>query len=138
METVAFWTTVAIIVVASHWFRTRREALKHETLRQIVEKTGRLEELQLKTLLESATPGWLREPGPGSGYRMLRVLGTIVISVALGLTVFFSILWLTGTVPAGTALVGFASACLIAMIGAGIFFSSRFLPAPPADPRSSV
>jgi len=55
--------------------------LNHETLRQIVEKTSRLEELQLKTLLESATPDWLREPGPGSGYRMLRVLGMIVISV---------------------------------------------------------
>jgi hypothetical protein len=132
METIAFWTTVAIIVVASHWFRVRSESLKHETLRQIIEKTGQVQDGQLKALIQSGTPGWLRDPPPGAGYRALRVLGTIVIFVALGLTVFFSILWMTGPARHDTAMIGYASTSVVAMVGAGFFYSSRFLP-PPSD-----
>jgi len=131
METVAFWITIAIIVLASHWFRIRSETLKHETLRLLIEKTGQIGDSQLEALVQSPTPGWLRNPSPGSGYRALRVLGTIVISVALGLIVFFSILWLSSPARHDTALVGYTSSSVIALVGIGLFFSSRFLPAPP-------
>jgi hypothetical protein len=128
----AFWMMVAAIVIAGDWLRVRREALRHETLQRIIEKTGHLEEAQLKALFQPPTPGWFRQPSPGAGFRLVRVLGTIVISVALGLTVFFCIFWLTGPARHDSALLGFASASLIAMVGIGLFFSSRFLP-PPSD-----
>lgn len=129
----AFWIMFAAIVIAGHWFRVRSEALRHETLRQIIEKTGQVDEAQLKALIQSPTPGWLREPPPGSGYRTLRVFGTIVMSVALGLTVFFSILYLSSTERQDNAMIGFASAGVIAVVGMGLFFASRFLPPPPSD-----
>lgn len=131
----AFWIMVAAIVIAGDWLRVRREALRHETLQRIIEKTGHLEEAQLKALFQPPTPGWFREPSPGAGYRALRVLGTIVISVALGLTVLFCILWLTGPARHDNAMVGFASASLIAMVGIGLFFASRFLPPPAQSDR---
>jgi hypothetical protein len=128
----AFWIMFAAIVLGGHWFRLRSEALKHETLRLLIEKTGKIDEAQLKALVQPKTPGWLREPPSGAGYRTLRVLGTLVMSVALGLTVFFSILWQTGPERHDSAMMGFASAGVIALVGMGLFFASRFLP-PPSD-----
>lgn len=58
----AFWIMIAAIVVAGDWLRARREALKHETLRLIIEKTGHVDEAQLKALFQPPTPGWLHEP----------------------------------------------------------------------------
>jgi hypothetical protein len=130
----AFWIMIAAIVIAGDWLRARREALKHETLRQIIEKTGHIDEAQLKALFPP-TPGWLREPALGAGYRTLRVLGTIVISVALGLTVFFSILWLSSPARHDRAIIGFACTSVIALTGVGVFFASRFLPAPSRSDR---
>jgi hypothetical protein len=125
---------IAAIVIAGDWLRARREALKHETLRQIIEKTGQIDQAQLQALFQPPTPGWLREPPPGSGYRTLRVIGTIVLSVALGLTVFFTVLLLSS--PARYyAMIGFACASAIAVVGMGFFFASRFLPAPPPSDR---
>jgi hypothetical protein len=131
----AFWIMIAAIVIAGDWLRARREALKHETLRQIIEKTGNVDEAQLKALFQPPTPGWLREPPLGSGYRTLRVLGTIVISMALGLTLFFSILWLSSPARHDSALIGFASTSVVALIGMGLFVASRFLPPPPRSDR---
>ena len=128
----AFWIMVAAIVIAGDWLRARRETLKHETLRRIVERTGQIDEAQLKALFQPPTPGWFREPSEGAGYRALRVLGTIVMSVALGLTVFFSILWLSSPARHDSAIIGFASTSVIAVVGMGLFFASRFMPAPPS------
>jgi hypothetical protein len=131
----AFWMMVAAIVIAGDWFRVRKETLRHETLRQIIERTGQIEDAQLKALIQSPTPGWLHQPPPGAGFRMLRVIGTIVMSVALGLTVLFSILWLSSPARHDNAMIGFACASLIAVVGMGFFFASRFLPAPPQSDR---
>lgn len=131
----AFWIMIAAIVVAGDWLRARREALKHETLRLIIEKTGHVDEAQLKALFQPPTPGWLHEPPLGAGHRTLRVLGTITISVALGLTVFFSILWLSSPARHDSAIIGFACTSVIALTGIGLFFASRFLPAPPRSDR---
>lgn len=135
--TAAFWIMFAGIVIAGHWFRVRSEALRHETLRQIIERTGQIDETQLKAFIQPPTPGWFREPAPGTGYRALRVLGTVVMAVALGLTVFFSIYYLSSPARHDSALLGFASASLIAMIGIGFFYASRFL-APPSDRRDHI
>lgn len=131
----AFWIMIAAVVVAGDWLRVRREALKHETLRQIIEKTGRIDEAQLRALFQPPTPGWFREPGAGAGYRALRVLGTVVISIALGLTVFFSILWLSSPARHDSALIGFATTSVIALTGIGLFVASRFMPPPPRSDR---
>lgn len=131
----AFWIMFAAIVIAGDWFRVRKETLRHETLRRIIERTGQIDEAQLKALIQSPSPGWLHDPPVGAGYRLLRVAGTIVMSVALGLTVFFSILWLSSPARHDNAMIGFASASVIGVIGVGLFFASRFLPAPPPSDR---
>src|SRR4029450_7792781 len=98
--------------------------LKHETLRRIIEMTGQVDEKQLKALFQPATPGWFDNPTPGTAYRALRVLGTIVMSVALGLTVFFCILWQSSPARHDSAVIGFASTSVVALVGMGLFFAS--------------
>ena len=47
-----FWIFIAAIVVAGIWKDARAKAEKHETLRRIVEKTGTVNEAQLKELFQ--------------------------------------------------------------------------------------
>jgi hypothetical protein len=58
-----------------------------------------------------------------------------VISIALGLTVFFTILWLSSPARHDSALIGFATTSVIALTGIGMFVASRFLPPPPQSDR---
>ena len=32
----AFWIALAAVIISDHWFKSRREAMKYETIRQIV------------------------------------------------------------------------------------------------------
>jgi hypothetical protein len=129
------WIFFASIIVASTWAKSRREAEKHETLRRIVEKTGQIDEAKLKELFKEEAP---QVSKPGGGYRWARVIGAIVLSIgaaiATGILIvaglgkvfgearmFADITWL---------IVGPAIASGIAMLGLGIFFSSRFCEPP--------
>jgi hypothetical protein len=126
-----FWLFVAAIVVASTWAKSRQQAEKHETLRRMVEKTGVIDEARLKELFTEPPP---EEGKPGYGYRALRVSGSIVLFIAAGIATFF-------LVAAGLGKVfgqvidwwygGLAIAAGLAMVGLGLFFSSRFAEPPP-------
>jgi len=130
---VAFWIAVGSMVVAGGYFRFRSEQAKHETVRRIVEKTGQIEETQFKALFTPPPNPWLPS-GPrrvGGGYRALRVLGTLVMFIAAGVAVFFTIFSHTGVQHWDAVLIGYASASVVFLVGAGLFFCSRFVPKPP-------
>jgi hypothetical protein len=130
-----FWIFIAAIVVAGIWKETREKAEKHETLRRIVEKTGTLDEAKLKELFSEPAS---KESKPGSGYRAARVAGTIVlfaggamatfILIALALAKVFGATRLLDDITGLTAMLGISAG--IAMLGVGIFLSSRFCEPP--------
>ena len=141
MTAAAFWFAVAAIIIAGGYFRSRSEAIKHETVRRIVEKTGQLDESQLKALFQPPPSPWPASPWthpiqskPGGGYRGMRVFGTLIMAVAIGLTVFFVVLSRSphgGNVEEG--FIGLGVAALVFIIGAGLFFCSNFMPKPTKD-----
>ena len=131
-----FWIFLAAIIVAGVWEKSRREAEKHETLRRIVEKTGEIDEAKLKELFNPAEDP---KSNAGEGYRAARVVGTIIMFIGAGIATFFWIVAGFGKVLGHTRMfddgtwliVAFAVPAAIAMLGLGIFFSSRFCEPPP-------
>jgi hypothetical protein len=133
MGAAAFWVSLAAFLIAAMYFRSRSETAKHETLRQIVEKTGRVEEGQFKSLFDPPPPNaFTRIPPPGGGYRAMRVFGLLLIFISAGLFVFFTILGSSGAVQWYRAEIGYGAASVVALLGAGLFLASRFLPPPQA------
>jgi hypothetical protein len=131
-----FWIFIASIIVAGIWAKSRGQAEKHETLRRIVEKTGTIDEAKLKELF-SEPPG--DESKPGYGYRVARVIGTIAMFIGAGIATFATIAVGLGKAFAVTEMfhdrggwiAAFAISAAIALLGLGIFFSSRFCEPPP-------
>ncbi len=131
-----FWLFVAAIIVASTWAKSRREAEKHETLRRIVEKTGSIDEARLKDLFTAPPP---EESKPGYGYRVARVMCTIFLFFGAGISILVLIAVGLGKAFGATGMfnditgwiIGLAVSSGIAMLGLGIFFSSRFCEPPP-------
>jgi hypothetical protein len=126
------WIFIAAIVVAGIWRDARQKAEKHETLRRIVEKTGTIDEAKLKELFKEQASG---EWKSGDGYRLLRILGTIVVFVGAGVATFVLLAAGLGQLFYGATFDGWFAALAIsagiAMLGFGIFFSSRFAEPPP-------
>ncbi|HUQ08926.1 MAG TPA: hypothetical protein VM146_01330 [Steroidobacteraceae bacterium] len=131
-----FWIFIAALVVGGMWSDARKKAEKHETLRRIVEKTGTIDEARLKELFSDENP----EVKPGYSYRGLRVAGTIVLFLAAGIATFFLVAAglgkLFGTMEMFRNItglvVGLAVSAGIAVVGLGLFFSSRFATPPSA------
>jgi hypothetical protein len=133
MGAAAFWISLAAFLIAGMYFRSRNEAAKHETLRQLVEKTGQVNEPQLKALFEPPPNAFTRIPVPGGGYRAMRIFGLLLILIAAGSSILFVVIGWTGTQPWSRAAIGCASSIMPAFLGVGLFLGSRFLPRPPAD-----
>jgi hypothetical protein len=118
---VAFWIAVAAVLIAGGWFKSRNDAQKYATLRAIIEKNGTADEAQLRTLFGPIAT----QPAPGDFCAFLRIVGTIVLCTAVGLLLFFTIYRQTVNAQDGT--IGLASTLIVAAVGAGFFFSSRFV-----------
>jgi len=135
----AFWIFIGACVVAGIWRQKNSEAIRHETLRQLIAKEQKLDEEQIEKLLNPPRgSGWAAfqehsHMAPGSGYRALRIFGSIAIFLSFGLAIVAAWLrFLRGQIDNDVA--GSVSAALILiMIGIGLFFSSRFAPKPPKD-----
>ena len=125
-----FWLFIAAIVLAGTWEKIRRNAERHETLRRIIEKTGTVDEAKLKEVFNAPSRDW-GSLAPGAGYRALRIAGIIVMSVAAGLAVLFLSLGQTSAIPPVAQVIGLSVAGGVAMLGIGLFFSSRFAEPPP-------
>ena len=130
----AFWIAIAAIIISWGYFRSRREAARHETLRHIVEKTGQVDESLFRALFPPSPDSlWPPKPAPqGTGQRLLKVFGTLVICFAIGLGLFFSVLQFADTASAKQVVRGYASASLVLLVGIGLLLGSRFLPKPDA------
>jgi hypothetical protein len=126
----AFWIALAAVIISGRWLKARREALKYDTIVRLAEKTGRIDEEQFKLLFPPPHPlprHWFAPPEPGQGRMVLRVFGTIVLSVALGLGAVFLVVSMR-PIDGGAGLV-----IILAFFGAGLFVASRFLPARRGD-----
>jgi hypothetical protein len=135
----AFWFALAAVLIAGGWFKSRSEALKHETLRQLARRTGNVDEAQLRALLAPPpAPPMVcpPPPRPGNAYRLLRINGVVFASLGLGGMLAF---WLLSRFGAGPpeALIGVAISSVPVAFGVGLFLSSRFAE-PPADPAGAA
>jgi uncharacterized membrane protein YraQ (UPF0718 family) len=135
----AFWLFIAACVVAGIWRQKNSEAIRHETLRQLIAKEQKLDEAQIEKLLNPTHgSGWAAfqehsHMAPGSGYRTLRIFGSITIFLSFGLAIAAAwIRFFRGQINEDVAGAVIAASILI-MIGIGLFFSSRFAPKPPKD-----
>jgi hypothetical protein len=128
-----FWLFVAALLVGGMWKESRQQAEKHETLRRIVEKTGVVDEAKLKELFSSAGD---TSSAPGTGYRALRIGGTIIMFAGAGMALFFLIPTLIGH-PIDWWYGGVAIAAGITLLGLGVFSSSRFAEQPPGTQYES-
>ena len=126
----AFWLALAAVIVGSGYFKSRTEAARHETLRHIIEKTGNVDEVQFRALFPPVPASvWQpKPPQPGSGYRAMRILGTLVLFVAIGLSILFWVLVNLGKEE--DAAIGFGIAALVATIGIGLHVAAIFVPKP--------
>jgi hypothetical protein len=121
-----FWIFIGAIIVASIWSRARQRAEKHETLRRIVEKTGTIDEANLRVLFKE---GSSEQGKPGAQYRALRIWGTIIMFIGAGFAMCLSIPIAFGNhVERGFGGLGIAVGIVI--LGLGVFFSSRFAEPP--------
>jgi hypothetical protein len=142
MGVVAFWIALAAVLIAGGWFKSRGDAQKQETLRKIIEKTGTVDEALLRQLFPAPAAfdpsAWGRRTAQGDTYRGLRGLGTVAMCVAVGLIVFFTPLWLQGTVR--DAMIGVAIGAVTFAAGAGFFLAAGYAerppPARPSDPHA--
>jgi len=137
----AFWIALAAVLIAGSYFKWRREVLKQQTLLRLVERTGQLDEQQVKLLFPEPPPPPHNVFGPPprqpDGRRGLKIFATIVLSIAVGLAIFVTIIFEYGPPEMqdpSAVVVGYAVTALIACFGLGLFVAARFV-RPPADER---
>jgi hypothetical protein len=134
----AFWLFLAAIIIGGMWRKKHSEALRHETLRLLIEKGQKIDEAQMREFLNPPPPipsPWTMPPKKkiGDVYRSLRVFGTIILFIALGLGIMC--LWrglMLGFHDRSVVEIG-TGIPMVAVLGAGLFFSSRFVPKPPSE-----
>ncbi len=130
----AFWIAVAAVLISGGYFQFRRERLRQETLLRLVERTGQLDEQQIKAVFPPPPPMPAHVWGPPEypdGRRILKVFGTVALSIAIGLGIFFSILFNMGNLgQQEDAIWGFGWSALLACFGVGLFVAARFVRPP--------
>lgn len=142
MAVAAFWIFLAAIIVAAEWRRKNIEAARYETIRLLIEKNQGLDEEQIKELLNPhPTPSpilisqFQQKYGqkPGDAYKGLRAFGSIIMFIALGL--FIAAVWVGSVLRINEeTVIGLGIAIpIVALVGAGLFFASRFATKPPSD-----
>jgi hypothetical protein len=135
MGPAAFWIFLAVVVIMVSWKKNKKESLRHETIRFLVEKNQNLDVAQLSELLNPKPvppPEWLVHK-PGNSYKALRATGVIFIFLAIGFAIAAA--WYAILLPMDNgAVLGLGvAASLIAMTGIGLYFSARFVTPQPPD-----
>lgn len=128
----AFWIFIAVVVAASTWEKARRNAEKHETLRRIIEKTGVIDEARLKELFAPPPVSESWKSPPGSGYRALRVTGSIFSGIGAAIAIFAVLIGQFGAPSKQSGwVIGLSMGVAIAFVGLAIFLASRYASPPP-------
>src|SRR5262245_17515396 len=130
----AFWFALAAVLISGGYYNWRREKTRQETLLRLVERTGQLDEQQVKALFPPPPPMPAHVWGPPEypdGRRILKVFGTVVLSIGAGLAIFSWVLLEIGEPGLqDNAQLGFAWAGLIACFGIGLIVVARFVRPP--------
>ena len=130
----AFWIALAAFLISGSYFHFRREKLRQETLLRLVERTGQIDEQQIKAIFPPPPPMPAHVWGPPEypdGRRILKVFGTVVLSLGAGLAIFSWVLLEIGEPGLqDNAQLGFAWSALIACFGIGLIVAARFVRPP--------
>jgi len=132
MGIAAFWIAVAAFIVVGALNSRRAYELKHETIRLLLEKDEKIDESILRELMTSSLR--YRAPPPGQGYRAMRIVGTLLLFLAPGLTlliVLTSHFRADSTGVAAAEAAGIAVGIMLALIAVGLHVACRFVPRPP-------
>jgi hypothetical protein len=133
----AFWISIFGFFIAMGWFKSRADDRRQETLLRIIERTGQVDEAQVKLLFppppahrfDATNHPWVREPKPGEYRTGMRIAGTIVLSVALGLAILCAFVMENGTPgQRELAIVWMGVAALVACVGGGFHAASFYFP----------
>ncbi len=129
MEVVAFWAVVATLIVMGALNARRGYELKHETIRLMLDKGQPLDEKVFREVL--APPKWVspRQPTPGTGYTVMRVIGTMALFAALGVALLIFLIGHTLDKQV-VETVGVGVGLLIGLLGVGLHVACRFLTPP--------
>jgi hypothetical protein len=129
MAVAAFWLAVTAFIVVGAMNARRGYELKIETIRLMMEKGQKIDEVLLRDLL--TPPKWHSPPpGPvGQGYRTMRIFGTLALFFAPGLSLLLGLLGGYSARPDVEA-AGIAAGVLVGLIGIGLHVACRFLPRP--------
>jgi hypothetical protein len=125
---IVFFAFLATCVIISAWKRKKIETARHETARLLIEKNPAAIDSAALAQLFNQQAFSIKS---GAAYRTMKVFGTIVIAVGLGL--WAMCLWFTFVSLEEKALGLGGPATLIIVIGAGVLFAARFMPRPPAN-----
>jgi hypothetical protein len=113
-----------VAVIFRAWKRRNIERIRHETARLLIEKNPTADYDTFKLLFNPPAPA----PKPGIAYRIMKIVGTIIMATGLGLLLMSICIAITeGNY---TALNVIGPATMVATIGAAVFFAARFMPRP--------
>ncbi|HEV2703782.1 MAG TPA: hypothetical protein VGV09_19310 [Steroidobacteraceae bacterium] len=132
MAVAAFWLAVTAFIVVGAMNARRGYELKFETIRLMMEKGQKIDDALLRDLLTPAK--WYTPPARpvGSGYRTMRIFGTLALFIAPGLALLLGVPAAYAGSPQWQA-AGISAGVLLALVGIGLFVASRHLPRPVAD-----
>lgn len=133
MALTAFWIALAAVLIANRWRQKNLEAMRHDTIRLLLETKGDMDFAQVKELLYPPRPPIPPLPPghpwatfrPDARYKAMRSGGSILMFAAVGVGALIAGVGMARQRPeALAAAVGVAS--FIFLMGAGLFFASRF------------
>jgi hypothetical protein len=119
---IAFFLFLMTCVIASAWKRKKIETIRHETARLLIEKNPAADFETFAQLLNPPIP----VPATGTAFRVISLIGVIVVAVGIGLWLMGFLLPAEGSEVVWRELGG--PATLVAVIGAGLLFAARFFP----------
>jgi hypothetical protein len=135
----AFWIALAAVLISGGWNKFRREQLKQQTLLRLVERTGQLDEAQVKLLFpplpqHSAPPHerpwWAAPPDPLAGQRALRGGGVVVVALAAGIALLSLALRHGTEGQQAVAMPWLGVSGLLVCLGIGMLVAARFATGP--------
>jgi hypothetical protein len=133
MALTAFWIALAAVLIANRWRHKHLEAMRHETIRLLLERKGDMPLAEVKELLfPPPRPMPPLPPGhpwatfrPDARYKAMRSGGSILMFAALGVGALIAGVGMARQQPESlAAAAGVAS--FVFLMGAGLFFASRF------------
>lgn len=138
IDVAAFWLAIAAVIVAWTWRRRHTEALRHETLRVMIQKNEVIDEKLLSEILNPPAPDdeWRHVAKPGSAYRVFRFLGTLIMiaSPGVGIITVLATYFEEGVIEGDIlAPVGFGAGMVTLIAGLAFFVAARFLEKPQGD-----